>query len=121
MASPAKQLIEAGFVLEVIDGGRLGVTPAAKLTPELRTFIRDHKPEILASLTAEAANDGPPPLPGAAEWETLDKAYQAHHLACPACVAAGKGYGLRCGTGSALWAEYDQATEPPRKRKDVRQ
>lgn len=65
MASPAKQLIEAGFVLEVIDGGRLGVTPAAKLTPELRTFIRDHKPEILASLTAEAANDGPPPLPGA--------------------------------------------------------
>ena len=57
MANPAKQLIEAGFVLEVIEGGGLGVTPRAKLTDEWSRFIRANKPQILASLI-EAANDG---------------------------------------------------------------
>ena len=56
MTNPAKQLIEAGFVLEVIEGGGLGVTPRARLTPELRSFIRDNKPAIVASLI-EASND----------------------------------------------------------------
>jgi sulfur relay (sulfurtransferase) complex TusBCD TusD component (DsrE family) len=46
----------------------------------------------------------------AQDWAELDKAYQAHHVACPTCMAAGKGYGLlRCGTGAALWAAYDVA------------
>jgi hypothetical protein len=42
-------------------------------------------------------------------WSELDKAYQAHHVTCPTCIGAGKGYGLRCGTGAALWAAYDVA------------
>ena len=53
----------------------------------------------------------PPPDPNA--WRELATAYHAHHFGCPLCVAAGRGtgYGLRCGTGAALWATYDKASE----------
>lgn len=47
------------------------------------------------------------PKKTATDWQALDKAYQAHHVNCPTCIAAGKGCGLRCGTGAALWAAYD--------------
>jgi hypothetical protein len=49
-----------------------------------------------------------PTIPDAAspEWRALDVAYQAHHFRCPVCVAAGLGYGLRCGAGAALWRAY---------------
>ena len=39
-------------------------------------------------------------------WRDLDRAYQAHHFKCPTCKAAGLGYGLRCGVGTALWTAY---------------
>lgn len=54
-------------------------------------------------------NDGEAP-----DWHALDKAYQLHHAHCPVCQAAGRGarYGLRCGTGSALWSSYS-AVQPP--------
>ena len=45
----------------------------------------------------------------AQSWRTLADAYHTHHSACPSCIAAGKGYGFRCGAGAALWAAYDQA------------
>lgn len=41
-----------------------------------------------------------------------DRAYQAHHLGCPTCTAAGKGHGQRCGDGSALWSAYEAAPIP---------
>ena len=39
---------------------------------------------------------------------TTSKAYHAHHFSCPICIAAGRGaaYGMRCGTGAALWINY---------------
>ena len=43
-------------------------------------------------------------------WLHLDRAYQAHHFKCPTCIAAGLGYGLRCGSGAALWTAYSEAT-----------
>lgn len=43
-------------------------------------------------------------------WLHLDRAYQAHHFKCPTCIAAGLGYGLRCGTGAALYKAYEDAT-----------
>ncbi|MBC7455058.1 MAG: hypothetical protein H7335_15410 [Massilia sp.] len=57
----------------------------------------------------EAVNDPaaespePPPDPNA--WRELAAAYHQHHFACSICIAAGRGaqYGLRCGTGAALW------------------
>ena len=42
--------------------------------------------------------------PGA--WRPLAQAYLAHHFGCPVCVAAGLGYGLRCGADAALWVAY---------------
>ena len=35
-------------------------------------------------------------------WRERDRAYQAHHFQCPACIAAGHGRGLRCPDGLAL-------------------
>lgn len=120
-----------------LDGGELRVAGSRDAVAELVPMLRLHKPSIVRLLAQRsAANDGqpaavghpapPPPAPALthAEWVTLAKAYQAHHATCPVCIAAGKGYGLRCGTGAALWANYDQASEPPRTnpaRKDVPQ
>lgn len=44
-------------------------------------------------------------------WRVLDAAYMAHHINCLTCQAAGRGasYSLRCGTGAALWREYEGA------------
>ncbi len=50
------------------------------------------------------------PAVDAPDWRELDKAYQAHHFKCPTCIAAGLGYGLRCGVGAALWTAYSDAT-----------
>lgn len=48
------------------------------------------------------------------DWHALDAAYLAHHFNCPTCIAAGRGtrYGLRCGTGAALWTQYSDTTTP---------
>jgi hypothetical protein len=64
----------------------------------------------LHSCPRPAAND-----PTLADWKTLDRAYLAHHVQCPQCIAAGRGYGQRCGTGLALWREYDACPVPARK------
>jgi hypothetical protein len=39
-------------------------------------------------------------------WRPLAGAYHVHHVICGTCIAAGKGYGLRCGVGSSLWTRY---------------
>jgi len=43
-------LYEHGLTVQLIDGGRLYVTPRDRLTDDLRGFIREHKPEIVAAL-----------------------------------------------------------------------
>ena len=43
-------------------------------------------------------------------WRELDQASQLHHINCPTCIAAGKGYGLRCETGFVLWKAYSDAS-----------
>ena len=60
---------------------------------------------------AETVNDpSPPPEPPADPnvWRELAQAYHEHHFICGICIAAGRGslYGLRCGTGAALWINY---------------
>lgn len=42
-------------------------------------------------------------------WKPLAQAYNAHHFACQACIAAGLGYGQRCTDGASLWARYQKA------------
>lgn len=78
----------------------------------------------VASLNKQAANDlAPPPVKSVnplevpapvdvvdpVDWRILDAAYMAHHVNCLICQAAGRGvsYSLRCGTGAAMWREYE--------------
>ena len=41
-------------------------------------------------------------------WRELATAYHLHHFKCCTCITAGRSpeYGLRCGTGAALWNAY---------------
>ena len=111
--SIVKSLHTAGVTISPTDNGGLRVSPASRLTPELRRMIRETKAELLKYFSVFAANNpGPPTDP--ADWRELAAAYHAHHFACQTCIAAGRGsqYGLRCGTGTALWREYAQADQP---------
>lgn len=49
------------------------------------------------------------------DWPTADRAYQQHHAACPHCRAAGTSPNTqqRCPEGAQLWAQYNQAGDPP--------
>ena len=114
MAQALTHIRAAGLSVGLTDDLRLIVKPSSLITPELREFAKAHRDELIACLLAEQAVPPPAPALSRAEWAVLDKAYQSHHFGCPVCIAAGKGYGLRCGTGAALWAEYDRATEPAR-------
>lgn len=84
-----------------------GCTPD---TPDASSFS-DTREILQIGLFAEAVNDpSPPPEPPADPnaWRELAQAYHDHHFVCGTCVAAGRGsmYGLRCGTGAALWIHY---------------
>jgi hypothetical protein len=115
-------LQSAGLVLTLTPDRGLGVTPKARLTEPLRVLIKAHREDLVRWLGRSASNDPTarvdmgiptsPPAPASTDWQALDKAYQAHHVNCPTCIAAGKGYGLRCGTGAALWAAYDAVDMP---------
>ena len=107
--SIVKSLNTAGVSIAPTENGGLLVSPASRLTPELRGMIRETKAELLKYFSVFAANDSepePPSDPNA--WRELAAAYHAHHFNCPTCVAAGRGaqYGLRCGVGAALWTSY---------------
>ncbi len=112
MTLPVQSIIEtlhdAGFSLSLAPAGGLAVTPASKLTPELRDIIRSGKADLIRWFTESAANEIEPPA-DPSTWRELDKAYQLHHFKCQTCIAAGLGYGLRCGAGSALWTAYSNA------------
>ena len=69
---------------------------------------------LVDSQTPVSTEPAEPPIDPNA-WRVLAAAYHAHHFKCPACIAAGRGagYGLRCGTGAALWTSYSDTTEQP--------
>ena len=97
-------LLDAGVTVTPSPDGLLHVSPASRLTDELRGLIRQHKADLLRWFTSGPAND-PEPFADPADWRELAAAYHAHHFSCQTCIAAGKGdrYGLRCGVGTALW------------------
>lgn len=74
-------------------------------------------PELESQPCTEPPEPPEPPVPAKPKkqtfmewqdtWCELDQAYQRHHVNCPFCIAAGKGYGLRCGTGAALYTAYE--------------
>lgn len=118
-------LQSAGLVLSLTAEQGLKVVPASNITPPLRELIKAHRDDLVRCLEQEASNDPPSPIcKDPPDWTALDKAYQAHHFTCPTCIAAGKGYGLRCGTGAALWVAYSTEqpaapTTPKSKRTDA--
>lgn len=92
----------AGLRLSLTDKSGVKVTPASRLTDELRGLIRAHKAELAGWLAT--ANDAEP-----TDWRTLDRAYLTHHWRCRTCIAAGQGVGVRCDVGKALWVRYAHA------------
>jgi hypothetical protein len=63
------------------------------------------------------ANPVPVQTPNATDWRAVRDAYYSHHARCPVCIAAGKGYGLRCGAGASLWAAYSATPWPGYSRR----
>ena len=99
-----ERLHGAGLNLSLAPTGGLAVAPSSHLTDDLRGLIRDSKALLIDWVKATD-----PAIP--IDWHALDAAYLAHHFNCPTCIAAGRGsrYGLRCGTGAALWRAYTAA------------
>lgn len=133
-------LHDAGLSVLLAPSGGLVVSPGSRITPHLRELVKGNKaalvdwlqasndpavPELERQQSAEPPDLVQPPTPAPDKpakppkqtfmdwqdtWLHLDRAYQAHHFNCSTCKAAGLGYGLRCGTGAALWTSYSSAS-----------
>ena len=90
---------DAGLALRLVDG-QLKLIGKRSAVAAWLPKIRPYRDSLIEALQP------PSPEISTVDWCRLDRAYQAHHWRCPTCCAAGKGYGLRCGTGSALWSAY---------------
>lgn len=97
-----RKALDAGIQLQFVDG-QLKVTGKRKAVECWASKLRENRAALIEALQPRA-----PSL----DWREADRVYQLHHIGCATCVAAGRGYGLRCGTGTALWAAYCAATEP---------
>lgn len=64
-----RSLSADGFIMRIVDGGRLSVTPAARLTDQLRLLIRQHRDALVDLLSSRT----PPPLT-AAERQDITEA-----------------------------------------------
>lgn len=95
--------LDAGVVFKVVGGKIKAVGPTAVVGSWVPR-LRQHKVELMGLLAP------------AGDWDALDLIYQGHHFNCPTCIAAGKGYGLRCGIGSGLWSAYRAAHKGPSPR-----
>lgn len=112
-------LRQAGLVVE-LEGRRLRVTPASRITDEHRQYLSDHRADLLAEL--EVAND--PQIASipqqeqaqyvirtaataSSEWHQSRNLYIGHLMSCRACHAPTVRY---CATGSALRQRYDHTS-----------
>lgn len=94
--------MDCGVTLQYIDG-RLKAAGKQNVLREWAPRLRPYREKLIAALA-------PTPEPGI-DWRPLASAYHTHHFKCASCIAAGKGFGLRCGTGRALWAAYQSTDE----------
>lgn len=98
-----RKALDSGIELELVDGS-IQVIGRRAVVHQWRDKLRQHRDEIIQHLTA-AAND-PEPSQDPSAWRELASEYHAHHFLCEKCISAAQGRGLRCGTGSALWLNY---------------
>lgn len=112
-------LRQAGLVVE-LEGARLRVSPASRITDEHRQYLNNHRVAILAEL--EVAND-PQIAPvtqqhepqhlirtaatASPEWHQARDLYIGHLMRCLACYAPTVRY---CVTGAALRLRYDDTS-----------
>ena len=108
----------AGLVMQLTPRNGISVSPAKRLTPDLRDLIRQHRAGLVEFLAAQAAptDPAPEPVPAPAAdpnelWRQADRAYLGHHFGCRTCCSAGKGYGQRCAIGLELWTAYEAACD----------
>jgi hypothetical protein len=101
-------LHDAGLTVTPKPNGGLNVAPSSRLTDALRDLVRSGKADMLQWLAIKAMHELPEPLPQPATWFELSATYHGHHFECPTCIAAGSGYGLRCGVGASLWQRYSE-------------
>lgn len=124
-------LRRAGLAVE-LEGDRLRITPADRITDAHRQYLRDHRAELLAELSdandpqqltrASAATTPAPAVGGASEaaseppyvirtaatatpeWREARDQYHHHVFACPGCLPP---TGRYCQTGAELRAVYN--------------
>jgi hypothetical protein len=103
--SDLSQLIRAaldcGVQLRYVDG-RIKASGKRAAVDAWAPRLRPHRAQLIEALQPH----------GAPDWRPLAAAYHQHHFACPTCISAGKGYGLRCGLGSTLWVAYQPSKDP---------
>ena len=106
-AALIREAQEAGVALRMV-GGRLKAVGVLSVVQSWAPRLREHKSELIQALAANDPNPPPEPPADPSTWRELAAAYHQHHWGCPACISAGRGsrYGLRCGTGAALWNFY---------------
>lgn len=101
----------SGVALRLV-GGKVKASGPREALARLLVPLREHRVALANALQAkqmEKITSAPADaVPEPTDWHVLDAAYLAHHFDCPMCIAAGRGsrYGLRCGTGAALWRAY---------------
>lgn len=105
------QAMEAGVQVR-LQGGQLKLIGSEQTAHQWAQRLRPHKAAIIALLEQEQRDLHQQPT----NWKVVRDAYYQHHHACPTCICAGRGYGLRCGTGASLWAAYG-AINPPFARR----
>lgn len=110
-AALIRQAQASGIELRLVDGKVKAIGPREAVA-RLIEPLRQHRAALTHALQFEPLEVLPVAAPAdPVDWHTLDAAYNVHHFNCPTCIAAGRGsrYGLRCGTGAALWRAYSQA------------
>ena len=91
-----RKALDCGIALRLV-GGKIKMVGRVEVIREWAPRLRPHRAELIEALS--------PPEP-AIDWQPLAEVYHAHHFNCTDCIGAGQGRGLRCGTGTALWAAY---------------
>jgi len=128
-----RRAIESGVTLRLVEG-KMKASGSHEALAAFVPQLREHKAQLIDYLTRQSINastvlglesqslaiarctdKATTPaklnfLDWAEGWRELNQAYQRHHFNCPICIAAGKGYGLRCGAGTALWTAYTEAS-----------
>ena len=110
-AALIRQAQASGIELRLVDGKVKAIGPREAVA-RLIEPLRQHRAALTHALQVEPVTELPVEAPAdPVDWHALDAAYNGHHFNCPTCIAAGRGsrYGLRCGTGAALWRAYSEA------------